>query len=739
MSASNKTPASPADAGHAPERLPFLLEIGTEEIPARFVPDAMAELERRLAEGLAAAHLRADGMRVLATPRRMALLIDALDTRQPDRQVELKGPPVSVAFGPDGAPTAAGLGFARKAGVDLAGCGRAGEGAAACVIARRVEPGRPAAAVLAELVPSVVLAIPFRKVMRWGDHDLEYPRPLQWLVALLGGDVVDLAVGHVRSGRVTRGHRTLGANREVALAAPGAYQAALADAGVMVDHEQRRRVIADGLAARLAAEVPDGRLLVDDDLLTEVVFLCEHPTPFLGSFESRYAALPDEVVTTALKAHQRYFSITGPAGRLLPRFAAVRDGGADHLANVVAGNERVLRARLADALFYWEFDQKRTPEAHAARLGAVTWLEGFGSVGDKVARVAALVDWLWGAGMGDGGPVQPALARAARLCKFDLVTEMIRDGKEFTKLEGFIGARYAELAGEPAEVCRPIFRHYFPRSASGELPGDLGSSVLSVADRLDTLAGCWLAGFAPTGAKDPYALRRHVLAIVRIMLDVKKSLDLDAAVAFALSQYAGVAPGADLGAARRQVGEFVQTRLAGYLAEAAGRDPGIVRAVLPVHWRDPLAALAWTGALEGYRGRADFQALATGFKRCRNILKGAVLADAERGGCFERWLAGGRGAGGEDFDGLPEPAERELRRQAAAAAPALRAAEAAGQEGEVFARLSALGPAIDAYFEQVMVNATDAALRELRHAFVKEIHGLFARYAEFGEVAPVDA
>lgn len=726
-------------ASHTPERLPFLLEIGSEEIPARFVPDSMAELERRLAEGLAAAHLHAEGIRVVATPRRLALLIASLDTRQPDRQSELKGPPLSVAFGPDGAATPAGLGFARKAGVDLAACERVGTGAGAHLVARRVEAGRTAAAVLAELVPAVVLSIPFRKVMRWGDHDLEYPRPLQWIVALLGAEVVDLSVGHLRSGRVTRGHRTLAGNREVTLNAPGEYLEALAGAGVMVDHGRRRRVIADGLAARLAAEQPDGHLLEDDELLTEIVFLCEHPTPFLGAFSAEYAALPDEVVTTALKAHQRYFSVAGADGRLLPRFAAVRDGGADHLANVVAGNERVLRARLADALFYWQFDQKRTPDEHVARLGAVTWLEGFGSVGDKVSRVAKLVDWLWSAGLGDGGPVPPALARAARICKFDLVTEMIRDGKEFTKLEGFIGARYAELAGEPAEVCRPIVRHYFPRSAAGELPGDAASSILSVADRLDTVAGCWLAGFVPTGAKDPYALRRHVLAVVRIMLDIRKTVDLDAAVDFALSQYRPILPGADLEAARRQIGDFVQTRLGGYLGDVAGRDPAVVRAVLPVRWRDPLAALAWTGALEGYRGRADFQSLATGFKRCRNILKGAVLADAERAGCFERWLAGGRGAGGEDFGALPEPAERRLLLQAAAAAPALQAAEAAGRQDEVFALLSELGPAIDAYFDQVMVNASDEAVRAVRHAFVREIHGLFARYAEFGEVAPVDS
>lgn len=722
-----------------PDRLPFLLEIGSEEIPARFVPDAMVELERRLTEGLAAARLAATGVRVVATPRRMALLCDALATRQPDREMEVKGPPLSVAFAADGTPTPAGLGFARKAGVDLAACARVGEGSAACLVARRQEPGRQAAEVLAELVPAVVLGIPFRKVMRWGDHDLEYPRPLQWVVALLGDQVVDLAVGHIRSGRVSRGHRTLAGNREVAIPAPGAYLEAMREAGVMVDHQERRRAIGEGLAACLRSEQPDGRLLEDDELLTEVVFLCEQPRPFLGRYEDRYAALPDEVIATALKAHQRYFSIVGPDGRLLNRFASVRDGGSDHLDNVIAGNERVLRARLADALFYWEFDQKQSPDQQVARLGAVTWLEGFGSVADKSARIAGLVDWLWANGMGDGQATPAPLARAARICKADLVSEMIKDGKEFTKLEGFIGARYAELAGEHADVCRAIHRHYLPRSASGELPGDLFSSVLSVADRLDNLAGCWLAGFVPTGAKDPYALRRHVLAVVRIMIDVKKSVDLLAAIEVALAQFADRVPASDLPAARGQIADFVQTRLAGYLAEAGGQDPAVVRAILPVRWRDPLAALAWAGALAGYRERLDFQALATGFKRCRNILKGGVLAELELEACFRRWLAGGSGAAGEDFASLPEAAEQALLAQAAAAAPALAEAEGAGRETDAFGILSALGPAIDTYFTAVMVNAEDASVRALRHAFVREIHGLFARYADFGEVAPVEA
>lgn len=718
---------------------PFLLEIGSEEIPARFIPDAMTELETRLVGALGEAHLACEGVRVMATPRRLALMIERLSVGQPDREVVIKGPPVSVAFGSDGAPTPAGLGFARKAGVDLDACERGEDERGEFLQARRLEKGRPAAEILAEEVPKAVLGIPFRKTMRWGDHDLEYPRPLQWIVAVLGDEVVDLKVDYLASGRTSRGHRTLAGDRPVEIAKATDYVDALRSASVVVDHQERRRLIAEGHAALVGDFDAAAALLEDDELLTEVVFLCEHPTPFLGTFADEYAAaLPAQVITTALKAHQRYFSI-GWKDRdgLAPRFASVRDGGRDHLDNVVRGNERVLRARLADAMFYWTFDQKKTPDERVAQLGSVTWLEGFGTVLDKTLRLGRLTALLWDGGMGEG-PAPVALARAAAICKSDLVSEMIKDGKEFTKLEGFIGARYAGLAGEPERVCRAIENHYLPRSAGGALPGDPISAVLSVADRLDNLAGCWLAGFIPTGAKDPYALRRHVLAVLRILLDRQIRLDLAAAIDLALQQVAGFAPGKDLEEARAGIEDFVRTRIAGHFTENMEADPEVVRAVLPARWTDPVDALAWVRALSRYRDQTDFQLLATGFKRCRNILEGDTLPVSELAACLDRWKAGGQGSQGQDFAGLTEAAERQLLEMVAGQVENLHDAENSGDYPHVFGILSDLGPAIDRFFDEVRVNAEDEKIRSLRHAFLREIHGLFSRYADFSAVAPAD-
>jgi glycyl-tRNA synthetase beta chain len=715
------------------DMLPFLLEIGSEEIPARFIPGAMRDLEKKLRTGLEENHLACEGLRVVATPRRMAVLIDALEARQADREIEVKGPPVSVAFDPDGNPTKAGEGFARKAGIALADCRREKDKRGEYLVATKLETGRPAAEVLTELLPTVILGVPFRKVMRWGNHDLEYPRPLQWLVALLGGDVVPVTVDYLVAGRMSRGHRTLSEDRAIELSDPSEYLEALQAAGVVVDHDKRKRLITEGLIREL--DTVGGHLVEDEELLTEVVFLCEHPTPFLGSYDEDFSDLPDQVVTTALKAHQRYFSVGLPDGSgLMNRFAAVRDGGNDHLDGVRGGNERVLRARLADAHFYWEFDQKKTPDENRAMLGSVTWLEGFGTVLDKTGRLERLASWLWSHGLGSGENSAPAdLVRAAAICKSDLVSEMIKDGKEFTKLEGFIGARYAELAGEGPGVCLAMERHHYPRSASGELPGDELSSVLAVADRLDNVAGCWLAGFVPTGAKDPYALRRQVLAVLRILLDRGARLDLQEALDFALEGFAEVADKARLEEARAGLGEFVMTRLAGFFAEVRGRDPEVLRAVLPVRWMDPTDAMAWAEALEGYRDKPDFQMLATGFKRCRNILEGGVLPVQELAACRTRWSDGA-----QDFSGLPDPAEQDLLKQVTTAVPGLLAAEKGGEYDQVFALFSGLGPAIDTFFDQVRVNVDDEALKSLRHGFLREIHGLFAGFADFSAVAPLD-
>ncbi len=313
---------------------------------------------------------------------------------------------------------------------------------------------------------------------------------------------------------------------------------------------------------------------------------------------------------------------------------------------------------------------------------------------------------------------------------------MIKDGKEFTKLEGVMAARYAARAGEAPDVCLALERHHLPRQAAGELPRDRLSSVLAVADRLDTIAGCWLAGFVPTGAKDPYALRRHTLSILRIVLDLGARLDIAAAVGNALRPYLALRSGEEVAKAAEEIVAFVRVRLEGYLVEGQGAALPIVRAVLAARALDATDLLAWIRALDRFKDRDDFLLLATGFKRCTNILEGAVLSAEERTRGVERWLAGGADVAGRGFGGLPEPAERDLARQVAAAVPDLLAREAAEDYVAVFQRLSAFGPAIDRFFETVRVNAEDPALRDARHGFLREIHALFLRFADFAAVVP---
>lgn len=721
--------------GAGSPRLPFLFEVGSDDLPARFLPIAVRHCEAALADLLAELGLDHGGIRVLATPRRMAFLVDDLAAGQADRQVELKGPPLSVAYDDAGEPTPAALGFARKSGVDLADCREITDAKGGRFLsATRHEPGRPAADLLAERLPALILGIPFPKTMRWGEGDVEYARPLQWLVALLGDAVVPVSLAGIAAGRMSRGHRTLADDGPVEIPAPGDYVDLMRRHGVIVDQGERRRMIEEGAADRLREEA-GADWLADEELLGEVVDLCEHPTPFLGGYDESFFALPPEVIVTALKAHQRYFAVVGPDGGLLPRFLAVRDGGREHLDGVRRGNERVLRARLSDALFYWDFDQRQGPDAHVARLADVTWLEGFGSLGEKVSRLVELAPWLWERGLGEGkAPAE--LSRAAALCKFDLVTEMIRDGKEFTKLEGLIGARYAARAGESEAVCRAIETHYQPRAAGDEPPADILGATLSLADRFDTLAGCWLAGFAPTGAKDPYALRRHALACLRIVMEREARLDLESVLERACAPFAARAGAERLAAAVAELAAFCRRRLSGHLVENLGCDADAVRAVLPPHGNDPTDCLAWARALSRYRDLPDFQLLATGFKRCQNILEGHFLAGGDLDGSRDRWARGGETPEGEGFADLREPAEARLRDEVAASAPALAAAETAGDHAAVFATLSGLGPAIDAYFDSVRVNVDDPALKGRRHDFLREVHGLFIRYADISAVAP---
>ncbi len=716
-----------------PTHLPLLLEVGTDELPARFQPVELKHMRQGVAALLADAGLSHGEIKVMAAPRRLAILVSELQVRQPDREIELKGPPARVCFDDEGKPTKAAEGFARKNGIDLADAYEVTDEKGGVFLgARKIVGGRAVGDILSEQIPPLLLSIPFPKMMRWGYAETLYARPIQWLIAMLGSEIIPMSVAGVESSNTTRGHRTLADSCEITIDEPEHYEAQLLEHGVVVDQDERRRRIESGIEACLV-DLPGGQWLQDDELMTEVVHLCEFPTPLIGTYHEEFFALPDEVIVTALKAHQRYFAVGGHGGGLLPNFIAVRDGNDVALDNVRRGNERVLRARLSDALFYWNFDQKKTPDEHTDSLEAVTWIEGYGSMKEKVARVASLSEWLWGHGLGDG-IMPPALKRAAAISRFDMVTEMIKDGKEFTKLEGLIGARYAAEAGESDSVCRILEEFHRPRSAVDVLPGDRSSAVLSAAERADTLAGCWLAGFIPTGAKDPYALRRHSLALLRILLDAGVKVDIRELLETALNGYATQANDEARHEAKNGLFDFITTRLEGYLA-GGGLDLDVVRATLPLHGHDPVETRAWAEALSGFRSQDDFLKLAQGFKRCRNILGDETLAGPELGDCRERWRSGAVTASYAD---LPEPAEKLLLTAISSSLPDLDHSIHTGDRVAVLNKLSTFGPLIDDFFDSVRVNAEDGGLRASRRAFLGEVQGLFAGYADFTVLAPVE-
>jgi glycyl-tRNA synthetase beta chain len=715
------------------KRSGFLFEIGTDELPARFLPIEQQHVEKEMASALNELRLPYDSLDVFVAPRRLAILINGIAVSQKDVTIEIKGPPASIAFDDDGNPTKAASGFANKNGIDVADLYEIDDGKGKFVGAQKHVPGKSSADLLSEKIPQILKTIPFPKMMRWGSSDFLYARPIQWLIALMGDQVVPVEFGGLKSDRISRGHRTLDLGQDIVIDSSESYISQLQEHFVLVDHNRRIQIIKSGIED-VISKVEKARCVDDPDLIVEVANICEYPTPFIGTYSEDFFELPEEVIVTALKSHQRYFSVEKQdATGLLPYFIAVRDGGTSALENVKQGNEKVLRARLSDALFYWEFDQRQSPDEHTQRLSAVTWIEGYGSMLDKVERVKVLTKWIWenGAGQGD---MPAGLSRAAEIYKFDLVTEMIKDGKEFTKLEGLIGARYAASAGEDSSVCDILQDYNSPRSAGDAVSGNSMASILSIADRIDTLVGCWMAGFIPTGAKDAYALRRNTLAVLRILASHDIHLDIPDLLNAALGLY-------EKAENREEVVDkiliFIETRLLGFF-EGQGHDGDVVRAVLPAHGKDPIDAMKWIEALSVYKSQDDFVKLARGFKRCRNILGSEILTGDRRNLSPDRWLEGGVSPDGQRFDSLFEQAEVSLRDNVSSVVSSLVSAESKQDYNTVFSLLSGLGPSIDDFFDSVRVNTEDKELTNIRHDFLREIHSLFARYADFSEVVPSD-
>ncbi|MDZ4806310.1 MAG: glycine--tRNA ligase subunit beta [Candidatus Eisenbacteria bacterium] len=699
----------------------FLLEIGTEEIPAGYLCPAGDYLHKSITDGLAERRLPADRIEVHVAPRRLIVLIHGLADGQADLSKEVMGPASKAAFTPDGALTRAGEGFARGQGALPSALRRVETPKGEYVAVTVHVVGRPVGDILLEWLPDLIRTIPFPKSMKWCGDTLRFARPIRWLVALLDQEVVPLQVGSIQAGRTSRGHRLV-TQDPVVIDRPESILPALEAAGVLADFEVRRarvRMEIESVAGKSST-----RIVSDDDLVDEVTNLVEWPTAVIGSFDAEYLALPREVIITAMKAHQRYFAVEGLDGVLRPNFITVANGRWDDTSRVVAGNERVLRARLADARFYWDTDRKIGLVNKVDELKSVVWLEGAGTLHDRVIRIERMVDWL-GRNLrtSAGHPVVDAAtlaiaARVAHLAKADLATDMIRDGKEFTSLQGIIGGHYARIGGEPEAVVTGISEHYLPKGPGDSLPSTTPGLLVSLADRLDVIVGCFAIGLIPSGSQDPYALRRAANGIMRMLLEMGWHIDLTEAIVFGLGGLPGTAFKGPAESAPPRIQEFLRDRLDYFLRES-GQPYDVVAATLAGGANDPVDARARGSALAVIRGDADLAKLVIGYKRAANILKGVTEVIPS--------LASDPMSGAE-------PVEAALH---AAAVEARAAVDQAIQRVDYPAAVAAflkLRAPIDAFFAGVMVMSKDDAERHRRLGLLVEVRSIFDRLFDLSKI-----
>lgn len=680
----------------------LLLEIGTEELPASFVTRALEAMPDIARDLLAAARLPHGAVQPLGTPRRLALVVTAVADRQEDLSEEVVGPPRSVAIGPDGEPTKAGEGFARKQGVDPSELRIVTTDKGEYVAVVREARGRPAVEVLPEVLASLCARIPFQKSMRWGDGEVSFGRPVHWLVALYGDEEVRFEFAGIRSGRTTRGHRFL-APEPLELRDAARYVATLREAHVLVDPGERRRVVEEGLA-RAAREL-GGELVPDPFLVGECTSLVEEPHVVAGRFDESFLDLPEGVVVSVMRDHQRYFAVRAPSGELLPRYLNVVNTANDP-ETIAQGNDRVLRARLADARFFVDEDRKTKLEDRVPKLDAVVFQSKLGSIGDKVRRLESLAASL-------AGDDAEHARRAAHLCKADLVTLIVG---ELPELQGEMGRFYALEQGEPASVADAIRDHYEPKGAGDEVPGGRVAAALAVADRADTLVGCFGIGLVPTGSTDPFALRRAALGIVRIALEGPMDVLLAETLGRAYDAYGSDAPLAPRERVLAQLDDFFRARLRAFYGE---RFPGdLVDACLGA-WdgRSVRDLDARVRAVARFRELPEYEALAVAFKRAFNIAKDAPAGEAEPAL-------------------LEEGAERSLAEAFAALRPTVEEAVRDGAYEEALGAVARnLREPIDRFFDEVFVMVDDERLRNNRLRLLGSIARTLTGIAHFHQLS----
>ena len=687
----------------------FLVEIGTEELP----PKALRSLMNAFADGLEAlvdeARLGHGAVHRYASPRRLAVLIEQLERKQPDRKTSQKGPPVKVAYDDDGNLTAAGEAFARKCGVSPDQLGRTSTDKGEWLSCDMVENGSTADELMPELITKALASLPIPRRMRWGAGEAEFVRPVHWVLLLHGSKTIKTSILGVATGNKTHGHR-FHAPQPFAIKSPGEYLAALEEKGrVIADFDRRRELVQSGVDG--AANGAGGKALGGDDLFDEVTALVEWPVPVTGGFDAGYLDLPRESVVSTLTSHQRYFPVAGADGKLLPKFITVANLESTDPDQVRDGNERVIRPRLADAAFFFESDRRKPLAARQEALHHVVYQRGLGTLRDKAARTAALAKLI----ATDIGADPDSVVRAALLAKCDLVTGMVG---EFPELQGIMGRYYALADGEPAAVADALAEHYQPRFAGDVLPVSTNGQILAVADRLDTLAGIFAIGKKPSGNRDPFGLRRAALGIIRVIVECDLDVDLKELIRSAVA--AQPPAGVDAEELETALYDFVAERLRRYFLD---RDDSLATETFDaVLARSPSSLVDFARRLDAVQAFIALEpaaSLAAANKRIANILR---KANVEGVADVKQKL-------------LIEPAEialaEELDRARSAVAPLIDAR----QYTDALTELSGLREPVDKFFDDVMVMAEDRSTRDNRLALLSQLRALFLDIADISRLS----
>jgi len=686
----------------------LLLEIGTEEIPAAFLPKALRDLEEIARGELAANRIRHAEIRTMGTPRRLFLAAEDVAERQEDQLIEKLGPAARVAFDPQGNPSRAAVGFAAAQGIDVTQLERVTTDKGEYVCARKKIIGEATEGLLPAILTKVITGVPFRKSMRWSDQEFRFARPVHWILALFDGRVVPFRIANVESGNMSRGHRFMGPDPFPVENLEG-YLAGTRGRFVIVDPGERKEIIRE--ETRKAAAAVGGLALASEELLETVTFLTEYPTVVCGNFDREYLKLPQEVLITTMISHQKYFPVVNEGGALLPHFITINNTLARDPEVVKKGNENVLRARLSDARFFFEADRKIPLDRRVEDLKKVVFHTLLGTSYEKVMRFRKLAAWIV-------DRIDPALTdrvdRAALLAKADLDTQMVG---EFAELQGIMGREYALLAGEDPVVAKAIHEHYLPTAAGGDLPETDEGAIVSIADKMDTICGFFGVGLIPTGTADPYALRRQALGVINIILAKRYPFSLGSLIDESLATL-GPLLKRPSDETKTGVLDFFKGRFENQLI-TQGHPYDVVDAILATGIDNLVVAYEKIRAMAAFKSHPDFQPLAIAFKRVVNIIRG-----------FQN--------GAVDPDLFSGPEEKNLHEAFLKIRETVLTHISGGDYSAVLFDLARLREPVDAFFEAVLVMAEDEKVRTNRLSLLKEISTLFHDVADFSRIVTDD-